>query len=440
MNGHSVLKPGAAQRSGEASLVERSVPSQAADAFALAERAHALHQRFFLWQSQDRRRTVFGAGETLRWTAEGQGRFAAISEGWRGVSLAAAPTAMLLGGFSFADRSPRGAFQGMQAADFFVPRVLLQVEDGKARMSLFAREGGEALEQSRRLLEALSSHQPLPFSPSRLCNPPGARAAFERRVLDATRSIAGGDMAKVVLARYRLAVFQGPPAIAAMLGRLSANEADCRIFAFGDGQRVFLGATPELLVRLSGGIAAVDCLAGSAPRSADPATDRALGQELLTSPKNRREHDHVVSAVRDTLGGLGLQAQIPDRPQLRVLAHVQHLYTPVRASLTKDLDLFRVAGALHPTPAVGGSPRDAALAWILGHEGMERGFYAGAVGFSDAAGQGELDVALRSALIRGRNARLYAGNGIVAGSDPSEEFYETEFKMRPLTAALREAR
>ncbi len=441
MNGHSVLREAPAMPSRSPRLAEETKAWADLDPFAAAERASALSERFFLWQSPDRTRTTFGAGELLRLTADGEGRFSAIAQGWRALDLAHAPGALLLGGFAFGDAAPGGAFGGLHSADFFVPRVLLREEAGSRRLSLFALKAGCAPDfaPAKRLLEALQQF-PVAPPPARvtLVDPPGARSAWRRRVLRATDAIAAGALEKVVLARRRIALYGRRPDLSSILRRLSEREPDCRIFACGDGQRAFLGATPELLCLREDGVARVDCLAGSSRRDLDPAVDCGIGEALRASGKNRSEHAHVVRAVQTALEALGLAPSVPQEPSVRQLKHLKHLYTPVSAVCGPEHDVFRLAGALHPTPAVGGVPQAAALAWLRSNEGLSRGFYAGAVGFADPQGDGEFDVALRSALFLRRSARLYAGCGIVAGSDPDEEFQETELKLRPIESALRE--
>lgn len=438
MNGHSVAAATPAQALPPLQIEEREQTLAQCDPFALAERAQALSERFFLWQSTDRRRTLLGAGELVHLTADGEERFAQIAARWRSLGLAGAPSAMLFGGFAFDDAPPGGPFQGLHAGDFFVPKLLVREEPGVQRVVLFSRKDAEdAGPSAAQLLAALLEGEEQAGGGARLLDLPGARRAFARRVSAATQAIAQGAFEKVVLARRRVCLYDRPPALRRLLSALSEREADCRIFAFGDGRRVFLGATPELLCRCEGSTARVDCLAGSAPRGATPEEDAARGADLLASAKNLREHAHVVDAVRRALEGLGLTPAVPKSPRLRRLTHVQHLYTPVSVPLGEGQDLFRLAQALHPTPAVGGAPRDAALAWRAANEGLERGFYAGAVGWADASGDGEFDVALRSALLLRRGAWLYAGCGIVEGSDPAEELRESEVKMRPLATALR---
>jgi menaquinone-specific isochorismate synthase len=180
-----------------------------------------------------------------------------------------------------------------------------------------------------------------------------------------------------------------------------------------------------------------ESLAGSAPRGVSASEDAMLGGELLRSEKDRREHKLVFDSICRRLQPLGLTLEFPSEPVLRKLANVQHLSTPLRATLPENVRLLDVLSRLHPTPAVGGSPREAAVPKIREIEGFSRGLYAGALGWLNARGGGEFFVGLRAALVDGVTARLFAGAGIVAGSSPEKELAETELKFRAMEEALR---
>jgi salicylate biosynthesis isochorismate synthase/menaquinone-specific isochorismate synthase len=173
-------------------------------------------------------------------------------------------------------------------------------------------------------------------------------------------------------------------------------------------------------------------LAGSTRRSADPAVDDHLGERLLRSQKDRTEHDFVVRRIKRTLRPHSVWVEAASEPGLVQVANIQHLATPIRAQLADPRSALELAGRLHPTPAVGGEPRLEALAAIAEFEAMDRGWYASPVGWTDSTEDGEFCVAIRSALLRDRTAHLYAGNGIVADSDPAAELAETELKLAAL--------
>ena len=230
--------------------------------------------------------------------------------------------------------------------------------------------------------------------------------------------ISAGALRKVVLARDVFATAGAPIDARILLGRLAARYPDCYTFACAN----LIGATPELLVRRQGCEVTALILGGTAPRGTQPAEDAALGAELLASAKNTEEHAYAVASVRDVLAPLCAELDIPSRPSLLRLANVHHLGTAVRGTLSQDRSVLSLAGALHPPAAVCGTPAETALELIRELEQMERGRYAGPVGWVDAHGNGEFGIALRCAELDGRRARLFAGCGIVAGSTRSPKW------------------
>jgi isochorismate synthase len=181
----------------------------------------------------------------------------------------------------------------------------------------------------------------------------------------------------------------------------------------------------------------VTALAGSFPRGATVGDDQALGAQLLASAKERHEHAVVVRNIRSVLADLCMRIEAPATPTLMKMRNVQHLFTPVTAQLRGNSSVLTLVERLHPTPAVGGWPREVALAFLREHEELDRGWYAAPIGWLDANGDGEFAVALRSALVDGTSATLFAGCGIVADSDPQSEYQETLLKLRPMLNALR---
>jgi menaquinone-specific isochorismate synthase len=244
--------------------------------------------------------------------------------------------------------------------------------------------------------------------------------------------ISAGALRKVVLARDVFATAAAPIDARVLLGRLAARYPDCFTFACAN----LVGATPELLVRRQGSEVTALILGGTAPRGTQPAEDAALGAELLASAKNTEEHAYAVASVRDALAPLCAELDISSRPSLLKLANVHHLGTAVRGTLSRDRSVLSLAGALHPPAAVCGTPAETALELIRELEQMERGRYAGPVGWVDSHGNGEFGIALRCAELDGHRARLFAGCGIVAGSDPVAEVAETEVKFLPMRQSL----
>ncbi|HEX2100344.1 MAG TPA: isochorismate synthase, partial [Candidatus Synoicihabitans sp.] len=260
---------------------------------------------------------------------------------------------------------------------------------------------------------------------------------YRAAVTAALSRISRGEVRKVVLARALEVQAPEPLHPLRILNGLRQRFPECYAFSIANGRGdSFIGASPERLGRVSRGVLETDALAGTARRGAGAAEDAALGAALLRSEKDRREQQLVLEAIRRRLEPLGLALEHPAEPSLLRLANVQHLHTPVRARLPDQVRLLEVLARLHPTPAVGGTPREAAVAAIQQLEGFSRGLYAGALGWINARGGGEFFVGIRSALVRGERARVYAGAGIVAGSDADREFVETELKFRALLDAL----
>ena len=270
----------------------------------------------------------------------------------------------------------------------------------------------------------------------RICCTQALQASeWQHEVRRAVDAIHGGAFGKVVLARDVLEQYARPVAIAPLLRRLRKRDAHAHLFASA-ATACFVGATPERLARVAAGDDA-HALAGTIRRGATPDDDRALGAALMDSAKERLEHALVVDAIRAALAPLSRALDVPEQPSLHRLPRLQHLSTPIRATLKADATLLQVVAALHPTPAVAGHPRAEALDHIRAHEGFDRGWYAAPIGWIDAHGNGDFIVSLRSALVDGGACRLFAGCGIVADSDPINEYQETELKLSGMQAAIR---
>ena len=262
---------------------------------------------------------------------------------------------------------------------------------------------------------------------------PGPR--WEQAVADAVAAIKAGGLRKVVLARDVFATAEEPLDARVLLRRLADRYPDCFTFAC-DGM---IGATPELLVRRAGNQVSALVLGGTLPRGADPAQDQALGEELLASAKNNEEHAYAVDSIREALGPLCETLDVDARPSLLKFPNLQHLGTKVRGTLADGetpRSALALAAAVHPPAAVCGTPPGVALELIRDLEHMDRERYAGPVGWVDADGNGEWGIALRCGQLSGRTARLFAGCGIVAGSEPAAELAETLVKLQPMRGAL----
>jgi menaquinone-specific isochorismate synthase len=252
-------------------------------------------------------------------------------------------------------------------------------------------------------------------------------------VARAVDDIRAGRLDKVVLSREVVVDANRPIDVPSVIERLRQLYPSCMVFSV-EG---FVGASPELLVSRRRDLVRSHPLAGTIPRSGDPGADDHLAAALLGSAKERAEHRFVVDDVARVLGPWCSVLTVPDAPSIVTLRNVSHLGSLVEGRLRPGApSALELAARLHPTPAVGGTPRDAALAWLTSHEHMDRGPFAGPVGWVDGRGDGDWMVGIRSARIAGSQARLFAGVGVVADSDPIAELAETQLKLQALLAAL----
>ena len=261
---------------------------------------------------------------------------------------------------------------------------------------------------------------------------------FADSVAGALGQLSAGKLHKVVLADVMDVVAPQPVDMVRSLQTLRKNHPDCTVFSVGNGKgQSFIGASPERLLSINERRLTTDALAGSASRGETPEKDAELGQALLNSNKERYEHQVVVEFIAKQLRSLGLEPHYTDAPQLLQLLHIQHLHTPMGATLDpQKISPLDVLSKLHPTPAVAGLPLQAACELIHKHENFDRGLYAAPLGWIDTEGNSEFIVGIRSALIDGCKARLYAGAGIVAGSQPAKELAEIRLKLQTLLNAL----
>ncbi len=398
---------------------------------------------------------ALGAATTIPVGAQPGQRFRALAERWHqlGRTAAADPAGgipgaglILIGGAAFSPGGGTGStWDGFGAGDMIVPSVTVAVCDGVAALTVTVvvspgDEPIEALAEAQLATALLVPAPPAPADP--FLTAPDVRSVlaadhFTGAVERAVQMIGDGAFSKIVLAREIEVRSQQPWDVPDVLARLGQRFPACFVFGFGRGDGAMIGASPELLVRRAGQRVETVALAGTTRRSDDPSVDEHLAAQLLKSPKDRQEHQLVVDRIVRTLKPHALWVTAPDEPQIATVANVHHLATPIRAQLDGRAGLLDLIGSMHPTPAVGGEPNETALRAIPGLEGIDRGWYAGPLGWVDRAGDGELFVGLRSGVLRGDVARLFAGVGVVGASDPSSELAETEVKLQAVLSALR---
>ena len=270
---------------------------------------------------------------------------------------------------------------------------------------------------------------------------PDSRAAWEAMMAEALEAIDDGRVSKVVLSRRQRLTAAHPFSSKDLLVNLIDGDARGTVLLYRYADVFFCGCTPELLVRKQGECVESMCLAGTAPVGADEASTEALAAALMADGKNRAEHDYVVRLIRGVLDRVCYDVDVPATPQIMRLAHVQHLFTPASARVLPGVTLVDLMEDLHPTPAVAGTPVGEAKMLLRVIEPYNRGFFAGACGFVDCFGDGEFSVALRTGVFDGEGGWVYAGCGIVAGSDAAAEYDEIDLKLRTILSAFgKEAR
>jgi salicylate biosynthesis isochorismate synthase/menaquinone-specific isochorismate synthase len=412
--------------------------------------------RWFCWEQPDRGFALAGLGVAHEAASRGDERFADVAEECLRTGrdaivdepsrLPAGAGVVWLGGFAFDQAGGASStWSSLSPGSMVLPELSLcrSGEETFLTVNAILGPGDDPAEKGAALEARLSGlrNSPLPLLDPNLTARPEIRSArpprdFERSVAAATERIGAGEMSKVVLAREVVVTGASAHEPAALFGAMREQFSSCFCFCCGTPQAAFLGASPELLVRRSGASVSTVALAGSTRRSSDPAVDDHLGEQLLRSDKDRREQRIVTERIVRTLRPHAVWVEAATEPEIVKVANIQHLATPVLAQLAEPRSAVELAGLMHPTPAVGGEPWPAAAAAIPELERMDRGWYAGPVGWMDATEDGEFCVALRSALIRDREAHLYAGVGVVAGSDPAAELAETEIKLQALLPLL----
>jgi isochorismate synthase len=352
------------------------------------------------------------------------------------------PAPCFFGGLAF---QPSGSdcapWQAFGDGCFTLPRWTYARHEGKAWLSVTVRTedltpaGKDTLLAEHARISAALRH-PLPSaapvaatSASRITHMDPA--AWARLVAAIRQAISEGRFEKIVAARRCQVDLPEPIDDTLVLARLSGEHPDCTRFAFRREAATFLGATPERLVKRQGERIDTQALAGSIGVAQEGGAVR-----LLHSQKDLEEQAMVVREIHRRLSGLCASLEYSDTPTVRTLKHIVHLNTPIHGRLKEDTHILELVSALHPTPAVGGVPTRDAVRWIAEHEPEARGWYAGPVGYFDAQGDGEFVVALRSGVLAGARAYVYAGAGIVAGSNPDEEYAETGLKQQALLRAL----
>jgi len=433
---------------GKPILASWTRPSSVHDAIGFFTQADTHEQKIdrTLWLRPSTGEALVGVGAARVLTGTGVDRFTQVSAAWQELlgdavvddqSGAAEGGPLLVGGFRFDPlRRPSRtwkAFTEGTDARLVLPERLLVLRGGAAWLTtnvvVSPAHWPPDPSQNRAAADvSRPASEQAPLSPN----------AWKALTGSVARGIRHGQLgiAKVVLARALEVHHSQPIDTVAALRELAATYPSTTVFAFAHKDTRFLGATPERLIVLHHGTASTMALAGSIDRGATPAEDQALSEKLLHDPKERAEHAVVVGALRDGLAQVCSRIVADAEPRVHKLPNLQHLLTPIRGQVTPGHGVLDLVERLHPTPAMGGFPRQPALELIRANEGLDRGWYAGPIGWVNRAGEGEFVVGIRSALVQGCSATLFAGCGIVAESNAAAEYAESDWKLKPMLGAL----
>ncbi len=431
-------------------LASATAPVALVDPVSLYAAAIEADLEAALWLRPSDGTALVGVGRAWATEPEGPDRFAAAEVAWQALlrgSRTEGASPVLMGGLGFTGRRPSDAdvWTPFGAASLVLPQLVYAQRPDGATLTGSANAATDDLDRRWAALERRARElAPSPtgivarpvFAPLTVVDEQPGHDAWDRLVGMFAGAVGRGRIDKVVLARrvgLRSPVELDVPNA---LRRLAASAPESTTFAFRRGGSTFLGSTPERLARTEGRAFRTMAVAGSIRRGADAAEDAALAAELLASEKDREEQAIVVDSIRAQLAPIAQTLEVAPEPSVMTLRFVQHLATEISGTLPEARGLLSLAGLLHPTPAVGGQPRDVALALVEEHEGFDRGWYAGPIGWLGADDDGELCVALRCGIVDHTRATLFAGCGIVADSDAAAEWEESRMKLRAVVSAL----
>ena len=433
----------------EVSLVE---PIEHISALQFFKKTKNLGDRMF-WQNPTGDMKIAGVGAHKRLTPEkGEDRFQSIRKQWEAyLENCLLPEAgeagtgpILFGGFSFMDHINQtdDTWKAFASGEMFLAKWMLTEQDGQTYLTHHTtidattnvNEIANRFTEMKKVLSKPSIEVTLPTVQS--MHDQFTYEHWENLLNEAIDAIREQALEKVVLARKTDVLFDHEIPLAEVIERMIDKQTNSYVFVIEQEDDAFIGATPERLVQVKGNELLSACLAGTTARGKTEEDDEMLAWQLLNDEKNREEHDYVVQMIKQSVAPYVESFDIPDAPVIYPLKSLQHLFTPVTATLKSDATILDLVKQLHPTPALGGEPRDKALQFIDEKEPFDRGWYAGPIGWLDANFDGEFAVAIRSGLITENQATLFAGCGVVKDSDPRAEYEETRIKFTPMLDAL----
>lgn len=420
----------------------------------------------YYWEKPSEDFAIAAGGEILNLSATGPDRFHRISSHIQTIKestaeFTAVPHAysgmMLLGGFSFSSKITQSMWTPFQPASFRVPEWVI-IKDGKFNLLTLSMELSSFENAEKLHRELINTFEEITETCNINYNTGKRSSNFDTDLLDngtfqtdndeeyrhwinaiqqSKNLIEQQKFQKIVLAREVSVVNDKPIVPTEVLNRLRNQYTNCYNFLVHQPQNAtFLGSSPERLASFRKRTLLTEALAGSIQRGNTATEDTVLENNLSGSNKNQNEHNFVVRDIIERLAPFSQSLDRRSEPEIKKLTNVQHLYTPIRAQLTPDANILEVIGELHPTPAVGGYPWSKAAPYIKELENFDRGWYASPVGWLNSKGTGEFAVGIRSGLLSEERAHFFAGCGIVADSDPDDEWEETNLKLKPMLSAI----
>jgi len=411
----------------------------------------SIKDRLFYWHQPSQKIEMLAAGNILRITASGfertaetekeiknlQSQFSSNHNEFPGVSFP-----LFTGGLKFAPDEKKEIWNDYEDSDWAIPGILFfrnkenyyviyNTFTGNFDREEKVRNLKSYLDKIKNIKTDNNSNKSQTFSVNPKENTNG-RQNWIDNVNAALETIRMSNLHKVVLARKVSAEVKNEIFFEGIISVLAERYPDCYIFLFKSGNSIFFGASPEMLIRFSNGVIESDALAGSAPRGESKAEDEKIAGELLSSVKNLNEQKAVVKFISKSFSHFSDEIVFPEKPVIKKLTNIQHLFTPVKAKLKQSISLFEIIRKIHPTPAICGTPLMKAFEKIKQLEDFERGLYSGAVGWFNFNCEGEFAVSIRSGLYKENKIYAFAGCGIVEGSDPQAEYEESLLKLQPI--------
>lgn len=440
----------------DSSVVSRVIKQKNIDPLTFFSAANTIFagERFF-WTNPSMSMILVGLGKEIELEVDGDHsthRFQEVEEDWSKIIKNITGTSsnpygtgpMLFGGFSFdPKRQKTDLWNDYPSSKFVLPTILLSIINGECYLTYNLltdniHNSEDEMSDLTIITDSLMENHEFSFdeSPIELVKSEVDPRRWMDSVDEVAYDIQKGLVEKVVLAREIRLSSNEEIQVEHVLARLKEEQPMSYIFAFESGDACFIGASPERLVKKTDDEIKSTCLAGSTARGKTIKEDEKLGTILLNDNKNLIEHNVVVSMIKEEMLDSCESITATEKPQLLKMRDIQHLYTPIKGKAKEGVTLFSMVKKLHPTPALGGFPKDRALEKIREVELLDRGWYASPIGWIDAKDNGEFAVAIRSGLIKGNEVSLFAGCGIVGDSNSLSEYKETNIKFKPMLSAL----